>query len=55
MTRFNWGTTYKGVDDYFLAVSQGSVLLPFIPKEQEQKETAAKFVPFIPKSMHKGA
>lgn len=55
MTRFNWGTTYKGVDDYFLAVSQGSVLLPFIPKEQEQKEAAAKFVPFIPKSMHKGA
>ena len=55
MTRFNWGTTYKGVDDYFLAVSQGNVLLPFIPKEQEQKETAAKFVPFIPKNMRKGA
>ena len=55
MTRFNWGTTYKGVDDYFLAVSQGNVLLPFIPKEQEQKEAAAKFVPFIPKNMRKGA
>ena len=34
MTRFNWGTTYKGVDDYYLAVSRGEVFLPFCSQEK---------------------
>jgi hypothetical protein len=53
MTRFNWGTTYKGVDDYYLAVSRGEVFLPFVPKkkpDEEAPKTVTKFVPFIPKT-----
>ena len=51
MTRFNWGTTYKGVDDYYLAVSQGKVFLPFVPKKESDEEVPKiKFIPFIPKS-----
>lgn len=53
MTRFNWGTTYKGVDDYYLAVSRGDVFLPFVPKKKPDEEApkpVTKFVPFIPKT-----
>ena len=53
MTRFNWGTTYKGVDDYYLAVSRGEVFLPFVPKKKPDEEApkpVTKFVPFIPKT-----
>ena len=49
MTRFNWGTTYKGVDDYYLAFKQGKVFRPFVPNITNTNETSGvKFVPFVP-------
>lgn len=56
MTRFNWGTAYKGVDDYFLAVSQGKALRPFIPANQSIVKCAEKqefkYIPFIPRDLN---
>lgn len=47
MTRFNWGTTYKGVDDYYLAFKQGKVFRPFVPNTTNETNSI-KFVPFVP-------
>ena len=56
MTRFNWGTAYKGVDDYFLAVSQGKALRPFIPANQSIVKCAEKqefkYIPFVPRDLN---
>lgn len=47
MTRFNWGTTYKGVDDYYLAFKQGKIFRPFVPNITNETNSI-KFVPFVP-------